>query len=133
MEAELDETNKCDIRGAGRSYHVEYRFNETDGYETTNLTHDREPRSDDLPDDEIEVGWVAEPDESPGLAMVQLFEGEELATHIMHRLSVTTLLQLSDMFRTVAFRIHEEQLEADAKAIADQLEWDATHPPLPFV
>lgn len=52
-----DDIRKCDIRGAGQSYHVEYQFNEPDGYETANLTHSDEPRSeDDLPDDEIEVG-----------------------------------------------------------------------------
>lgn len=64
--------------------------------------------------------------------MIQLFEGDEGVTHIMHRVSVDTLFQLADMFRLTAERVKEAQLEAEAKEIAEQAAYEEMHPPLPF-
>lgn len=130
--SDLTQELHCDLRGAGESYHVEYVLNEPDGIEMENITHSNEPRSDDdLKDDEIEIGWVAETDSDVGFVLLQIFEGSE-GLHTLHRLRWETCFQLADMFKLVAERAKEVELVADAAEIAEGLELDRQNQPLPF-
>lgn len=124
---------QCALRG-GPSFHVEYVLNEPDGIEMNNLTHVESHSADDLAEDELSYGWVAENDDDHGFVMIHLFEesGGDGEQALLHRLRWETCMQLSDMFKLAGEAAKDAELNADAEELALQVEDARINQPLPF-